>query len=154
MLQVFDAKGQLLLTEKSDFSQIYSRTRDEIFTVIQSLAGNDAKKIGRDMRGMCSVVVEKLSDLNDHNVYDSSLRAVGPNKEGEPLLKMHEFLQQPRLLPNFSYVNNMYLYPIGANLGKIAAKTVCIKMEIRENDNFDSPALTVCIIWDLKVIVC
>lgn len=148
-LQVFDNKGQLLLNDSTTFSVLYARNgREDIFTILQAFTEpKESRKIGgKDLRGMCTISVEKVSD-NPETLYDSSLRRV--QKQSEPVederayLQIQEFLQQPRLTPNFTYVNNLYIYPISANLGKLAAKTLCLKIEVKDADNFHSACLNV-----------
>lgn len=153
-LQVFDNKGQLLLNENTEFTGLYARTgREDLFTALQSLKDGRKEKLGKDLRGMCRITVEKILDIGNLRLFDSSLRCIQNHNKDQDVevqlvddqsyLQIHEFLQQPRLTPNFHYVNNLYMYPISANLGKLNAKTICLKIEVKDTDNFKSACLNV-----------
>ena len=153
-LRVFDAKGALLLTDNTIFDIIYPRyNRDDVMTVLQHIISTDpkeAKKLGTHLHGYCSFSVEKYAEGKP--TLDSSLRRVLCESSEQPVepplsasfvLEVHEFLQHPTLTPNFSYVNNMYIYPQSVSLGKLNAKNLCIRVEVKDIDNLMDAGLPV-----------
>lgn len=154
ILKVFDKKGNLLLHNNSCFQEIYMRnSRDSISTLVQSYHNNtlkDNRKI-RDLHGICYINVSKFSEDDFENVLilDPSLQVCKPSNPpaDAPLIKeIHEFLQFPTYIPNFFYVNNMYIYILHANISTKNNRNIVVKMQVKDNDqDIDSPSLRVCI---------
>eukprot|EP01096_Ripella_sp_DP13-Kostka_P011959 TRINITY_DN4916_c0_g1_i8.p1 TRINITY_DN4916_c0_g1~~TRINITY_DN4916_c0_g1_i8.p1 ORF type:complete len:1485 (+),score=781.21 TRINITY_DN4916_c0_g1_i8:1676-6130(+) len=63
-------------------------------------------------------------------------------------MEVQEFPSKPRLAPNLSYVNNMYLYLENLNLsnrpGALAARNIAVEVRLLENDlDLNAPGLNV-----------
>ena len=88
-------------------------------------------------------------DLDKQNLADSSLQMVRNNKGelGSKILPVtymvHEFPQFQSMVTNFYYINNMYIYPIMANLSNKNGRNITIKMEVKDNDS--DPAESLCV---------
>ena len=113
---------------------------------------------GKDLKGFASFAVEKVSeeDIENMNLIDTSLQEVKLDKKavnGAPLVReIYEFPQTTSLIPNFSYINNMYIYPIMANLSSKNGRNITVKMEVKDDDSLNSPGLNVIIIYSYFLI--
>jgi hypothetical protein len=102
------------------------------------------------LKGFCGLQVEKITDegLDSLNRVDPSLQEVLSNSKdpNAPLVReLHEFLPNTSLVPHFSYVNNMYIYPLMANLSSKSGRNFAVRMEVKDDDiDLNSPGLYVC----------
>jgi hypothetical protein len=165
-VQVFDPKGNLLLGENCLINKIYVRNpKDDLFDLLHAVASNDPKeasrKLGKELFGIASISVERIpeEDLERQNLCDASLQMVR-NSTGElgaknmsVLYQVHEFPQFQSLITNFYYVNNLYIYPIYANLSSKNGRNVAVKMEVKDNDTDASESLCVSIQSNSPIII-
>ena len=167
-VQVFDPKGNLLLQESTKLESIYSRTtRDSISSLVQMLASGDLKKVGKDLHAICSLKVNKITNEEYNNlcIIDHSLQLINgealqtddtpseqptdgtsptPQQQQTIYKEIYEFPQYQSFIPNFYYVNNMYIYPLFANLGNKNGRNITVRMEVKEDDiDMNSPPLKV-----------
>lgn len=113
----------------------------------------DAKKLGKNLNGFCSITVNKVeeSDIPGLKLVDPSLQNVmsagAMDYEGPPLREIYEFPQIASMTPNFYYVNNMYIYPESVNLGSLAKgkSNIGIRVQVKCDDlmGIDEPGLKV-----------
>ena len=154
ILQVFDAKGNLLLDENSHFENIYVHTRDSVPTLVETFALNDSARDSfrkmKNLNGSCHIRVSKFSqeDFESVRLLDASLEEERVSEKvptnGPFLRNIHEFLQVPSFMPNFSYINNMYIYPLYANLSSRSGRNIAIRMQVKATDEeVSSPGLRV-----------
>lgn len=153
--QVFDAKGNLLLPETTQIDTIYSRNpREPIENLVQMFCSNDqAKKLGKDLHGICTLKVSQTTkeNLSATTMLDASQQLIKPeiNDNQNPMIvkEIYEFIQYPSFIPNFYYINNMYIYPLFAIIGFKTNRNVTVKMEVKDNDLDNSPSLKVLIFF-------
>lgn len=145
VLQVFDAKGNLLLQPDTRFQEIFAKNaRDSIANLVlqyDSPELKDSLKKAKDLHGVCCIKVSKFEpeEFETVRLVDSSLQVTKHSEnvpEDAPLLKeVHEFLQFQTFVPNFFYVNNMYVYPLHANIGNRSGRNIVVRVQVKDNDS-------------------
>ena len=149
---MFGAKGDLLLTPETKFENIFVRsTKDSAVSLVQQYdnEGNDmfTKKF-KDLHGICCINVKKVTELNELRIIDPSLQLTKTSEnvpDDAPIVKeIHEFLQFQSFVPNFFYINNMYVYLLHANLGSRSGRNITVRIQVKDNDkDLNSPGLRV-----------
>jgi len=147
-LQVFDSTGQLLLLKDNCFKAIYpQQAKDNICDLLVEIKEKGTKR--KDLQGACPLnviypVPENLPRL------DCSLDCVlsGNIEENNKYLvprEVQEFATSPVLIPNWTFANNLYVYPLSLNFNSHERKykNILIKMELKAQDEPTAPPLKV-----------
>lgn len=152
-------RGSLILGSDTKFTEIYARNpRDTNISLVQQFDNAMETKTKevfvkklKDLHGICCIDVQKLEqeELEKFNIVDTSLQiqtnSASPENQERPLItQVHEFLQQPSFVPNFFYVNNMYIQLLQANIGNRAGKNITVELQVKDNDkDLNAPGLSV-----------
>ena len=143
----------MILQPDTRFEELFAKApKESIHALVQlydAPEGKEALKKMKDLHGVCCIEVIKFEaeEFESIRLLDSSLQVSKHSSsvpDDAPLLKeVHEFLQFQTFVPNFFYINNMYVYPIHANLGNRNGRNITVRVQVKDNEDPSSPGINV-----------
>lgn len=103
----------------------------------------------KNLHGNCTIEIKKFEyeEFEKIRLRNPSLQiskhCENINDDSPILNEIFEFVQNPSYIPNFYYVNNMYIYLLHANLHSKSGHNIVVSLQVKDNDDPESPALCV-----------